>query len=389
MSTVKKQRRLLLLITEDWYFWTHRLPIARAALEAGFEVIVATRVHKHGERIKQEGLKLVPIRLRRKSRNPFSELLSILDLVRIYKKERPDIVHHVTIKPMLYGSWAAVISGVPGVVNAIAGLGHVFVTKGLKATIVKRLVSLAYRSALRLKRERVIFQNPEDMDVFQSNGLVRPERSVLIRGAGVDLNEFKVYPEPAGPATILLAGRLLWNKGVGDLREAGALLKEKGIDCRVVLVGVPDADSPNSVPEDVLKEWVKNGEVEWLGRRDDMPEILAKSNLVVLPTTYGEGVPKILIEAGAAGRAIVASDVAGCREIVKPEVNGILVPPNDVPSLVEAIERLIRNPELRSQMGLRGRELVEREFSEQKVVSETLSIYEELLAENGLSHGDE
>ena len=373
--------RLLFLITEDWYFWTHRCAIARAAQAAGFEVIVATRVQKHGSLIRGAGFRLIPIRLRRRSRNPIQELLAIAELAAIYRRERPAIVHHVTIKPVLYGTWAAALAGVPAVVNALAGLGHAFVAQGWRALALKRLIIFAYRTTLGLERSRVIFQNPEDREAFVHNGIVAADKAILIRGAGVNLAEFCMRPEPDGTPVVMLAGRLLWSKGVKELIEAAELLRARNVPCRVVLVGVPDLDNPNSVEEETLRTWQRDGVVEWWGRREDMPDVLAQSNVVVLPTTYGEGVPKILLEAAAIGRAIVATDVPGCREIVKHGENGLLVPAGDVSRLAAAMGELLENPAQRARMGRRGREIVQAEFAEEQIVAQTLAVYHTLLGE--------
>jgi glycosyltransferase involved in cell wall biosynthesis len=376
---INDRPKLLLLITEDWYFWSHRRPIAAAAKAAGFEVLIASRFHHHEEAIRRAGFRPVPISLRRSGRNPFRELMAILDLVRIYRREKPAIVHHVAIKPVLYGSWAAAIAGVPAVVNALAGLGHVFIARGRKASLFRRLAKLAYRSALRGRGTRLIFQNPEDRRAFVRNRIVEESKTVLIRGAGVSLDEFKEESEPREIPTVMLAGRLLWNKGAGDLVEASRLLRQRGVECRIALVGEPDNENPRAIPESTLRQWEQEGVIEWWGKRENMPSVLAQSNLVVLPTTYGEGVPKVLIEAAAVGRAIVATDVVGCREIVRHEENGVLVPPNDPLALANAIERLLREPFTRARMGRRGREIVAAEFSEEQVVRETMELYRSLL----------
>jgi glycosyltransferase involved in cell wall biosynthesis len=381
VNTASKPR-LLFLITEDWYFWTHRRSLARGAQAAGFEVLVATREQKHGRLIEQEGFKLVRIKLRRKSRNPFTELAALWDLVSIYRQERPTIVHQVGIKPVLYGSLAAYLASVPGVVNALAGLGYLFVAQGLKGPVLKFLARWAYKLALSKKCSRVIFQNKEDYNVFVDHGLVKKNQAVLIRGAGVNLDDFEVSPEPGDVPVIMLAGRLLWNKGIRELVDVAERLRCGGTNCRLVLVGVPDGDNPMAVPERTLQRWAADRKIEWWGRREDMPSVLAQSNVVALPTTYGEGVPKILLEATACGRAIVATDAPGCREVVRHGENGFLVPPHDLEALTSAIGKLLRDPALRAQMGARGRGIAETEFSEAQVVAETLAVYQGLLNES-------
>jgi glycosyltransferase involved in cell wall biosynthesis len=372
---------LLFLITEDWYFWSHRRSIARAAKESGFEVSVATRVGGHRELIEADGIRLLPIRLTRRNRNPFRELSAIAELISIYQTVRPSIVHHVGIKPVLYGSFAARVARVPAVVNALAGLGYLFVAEGRRAPILQYLARLAYRLALRGKCSRVIFQNDENRNLFVENGLVKESQAVLIKGAGVNLEEFRYEAEPNGTPVVMLAGRLLWNKGIGELVEAVELLRAAGTQCRLVLVGVPDLDNPLAVPVEVLERWRAEGKVEWWGRRDDMPNVLAQSNLFVLPTTYGEGVPKILLEAAACGRAIITTDAPGCREVVRAGENGLLVPPRDPEALADAIRTLLSDGSLRTRMGTHGRRIAQAEFSEQRVVAETLAVYRSLVAD--------
>ena len=369
--------KIIFFITEDWYFWSHRLPIARAARNAGFEVFIATRVNQLKTLIDKEGFNLIPIGLKRRSKNIVKELFSIVEIVKIYRRVRPDIVHHVTVKPVLYGSWAARITGINGVVNALAGLGSIFVAQGWKANVLRQLVVFAYRSAFSAKNTIGIFQNPEDLKLFIDAGVVKSGKAVLIRGSGVDTSCFIRLPEPAGIPTVILASRMLWDKGIGELVDAARQLRKDGVNCRIVLVGSPDPENPTSISEETLGNWHAEGIVEWWGHKEDMPEVFAKSNIVVLPS-YREGLPKGLLEAASCGRAIVATDVPGCREIVRHNENGLLVPPHDSKSLANALKFLIENSELRAKMGARGREIVEAEFSEEIVVKQTMDVYKKI-----------
>lgn len=369
--------KLLLLITEDWYFWSHRLPIAVAAQKEGYEVVVATRFQEHWDLIESYGFKLLPIKLRRKSRNPLQELLAVFDLIKIYRREKPGVVHHVTIKPILYGSWAATLTGVPAIVNAVAGLGYVFIAQGKKAAVFRWLISRAYASAMFRKRSKVIFQNEEDQQMFVQNGIVAAAQTTIIRGSGVDLEHFFVMPEPVGLPTVMYAGRLLWDKGLGELIEAIQILQAQNIPFRAVFVGDPDPDNPQSVPEATVRVWQEQGLIEWWGRRDDMPHVLAQATIVVLPS-YREGLPKVLLEAGAIGRAVIANDVVGCREVVRHGENGLLVPMGDAKALAQAICELVQSPAKRCEMGKRGREIVEALFSIEGVISQTLAVYDEM-----------
>lgn len=372
--------RILFFITEDWYFWSHRLPIARAVRDTGFEVLIATRVDQHKERIEKEGFKLIPIHLVRRNKNIFRGIFNTLEIIKIYRREKPDIVHHVAMKPILYGSWAARIAGIPAVVNALAGLGFIFVAQVCKTSILRRLVIFAYRSAFSAKNTIGIFQNLDDLKLFVDGGVVKSEKAVLIRGSGVDTSRFVHFLEPAGIPIIVLASRMLWDKGVGEFVDATRILNKDGIKCRMILVGNADPENPASIPEKTLRRWHFEGIVEWWGHREDIPEVFAKSNIVVLPS-YREGLPKVLLESASCGRAIVATNVPGCREIVHHNENGLLVPPHDSKALADALKVLIKNPELRAKMGARGREIVEAEFSEEIVVKQTMEVYERLLSQ--------
>jgi glycosyltransferase involved in cell wall biosynthesis len=375
---LKIKPRIVFLITEDWYFWSHRLHLAKAASDAGFEVIVAARVHKHKELIEMEGLKLIPIRMERRSINIFYEILNIIEIIKIYRKERPDIVFHVTIKPILYGSWAARIVGIPYIVNAYAGLGFMFIAKGWRVSIIRYIVRIIYRLIYLSRNIFVIFQNPDDMNLFINAGIVKKEKSLLIRGTGVNTSLYKYIPEPEGIPVIVLASRIVWDKGIRELVEASKILCNDGVKCRVILVGSPDPENPASISDNMLLDWHNKGVIEWWGYRENINEIFANSNIVVLPS-YREGLPKVLLEAASCGRAIVATNVPGCREIIRHNENGILVPPKDSKSLAEALKKLVRDPSLRKKMGKRGRGIVVKEFSEEIVTQKTIDFFSRLL----------
>jgi glycosyltransferase involved in cell wall biosynthesis len=372
-------RSLIFFVTEDWYFCSHRLPLALAAKEAGFEVSVVTRVCSHGEQIKAAGLELIPLELSRRGMNPLAELRLIARLISIYRSEQPDIVHHVALKPVLYGTIASLFAKIPCVVNALAGLGFLFSSHSLKARAVRPLVKLVFRLLLNRRNSCVILQNPDDVRLLCDGRVLGRERIALIRGSGVDIRQFTVLPEPSGQPIVILASRLLWDKGVGEFVSAAKQLKIQGVSARFVLVGEGDAANPSAIPDSQLSHWHDEGDVEWWGRRDDMPAVMAQSHIVCLPSFYGEGVPKVLIEAASCGRPIVTTDTPGCREIVQDGVNGLLVPVRDATAVAEALKKMIEAPELRSQMGARGRYLVEREFALDKVNTETLKVYEGLL----------
>ena len=371
-----RRTKLLFFVTEDWYFCSHRLPLAVAAKEAGFDMVVVTRVREHGEIIREAGLRLIPFENLRSGINPLREFWSLVRLIRLYRRERPDVVHHVAMKPVLYGSIAARMVGTPHVINALAGMGWLF-TSGAG---LARWFKPAVRWALgRLLRSGVaLVQNPDDVRLLVQLGV--PESKIRrIAGSGVDLQRFHPQPEPDGVPVVVLPARLLWDKGVREFVSAARQIKQQGIAARFVLAGEPDQLNPAAISPDQIADWINECVVEHLGWVDDMPKLLAKCHIVCLPS-YREGLPKSLIEAAAASRPIVTTDVPGCCEVVRDGDNGLLVPPRDADALAEALARLITDPELRQQMGARGRARAEQEFGLETVIQKTLALYAEAAA---------
>ncbi len=373
------KRKVLFLQTEDHSFWSHRLPMALAAKAAGYEVVVALREDAHGDRIRSAGLRLIPLPWRRSSINPVYELLMLVRIVRLYAEERPDIVHHVSIKPVLYGSFAAKLCGVPAVVNALIGLGFVFISQSLKARVLRIGIRLSFRLALSGRRVVTIFQNQDDLNLFVGGGLVAANKAVLIRGSGVDLDYFTPQPEPEGVPLVVLPGRMLREKGVCEFVEAARLLAAEGVRARFALVGDRDGNNPAAVPAALLEQWKASGVVELWGLRDDMREVYAQASVVCLPS-YREGLPKALMEAAACARALVSADVPGNREVVRHEETGLLVAVRDAQSLAAALKRLIEDAPLRRSLGARARRLAESEFAQEKITAQTLQVYRELLS---------
>jgi len=371
--------KILYFITEDWYFYSHRLPLALAAREAGCDVALVTHVNRHGEAIRRSGIRLIPFDLSRRGVNLISESAMLARLVALYRTEKPDLVHHVAMKPVLYGSLAARLTGVPHVVNALAGLGYVFTSGQLKARILRPVIGGAFRMILGGRGSRLILQNQDDQALFIRKRFIQTERIALIKGSGVDTTVFSPTPEPPGTPVVMLASRMLWDKGVKEFVDAARLLKTRGVEARFILVGDTDRHNPCAIPQEQLKAWHTEGAVEWWGYRKDMSAVFAESHIVCLPSFYGEGVPKVLIEAAACGRPIVTTDAPGCREIVKDGVNGLLVPVRTVAELAHAVQRLVEHPGVRRTMGMKGRELVVNEFSEQRVVADTMAVYASLL----------
>ena len=370
---------LLFLITEDWYFRSHRLDLAREARDSGMKVSIVTLAEDNGKWINEEGFEFLPIPFVKGGRNPVRELLAVLKLAQLYRRERPDIVHHVAMKPILYGSWAARLAKVPAVVNAFGGLGFVFVADSWRSRLLRFGIKASLRYALGLPNSRVICQTSENCERLIREKVVKGDQTVIIRGVGVDITTFRPRAESIGVPIIALASRMLWDKGVGDFVQAARLLKQQKITARCVLVGRQDPGSPTSISKDQLLSWRQEGVVEWWGHCDDMPNVLASAQVVVLPTFYGEGVPKILLEASACGRPVVTTAIPGCTEIVRDGENGFLIPQKDPEALAKAITVLVKNPVLRMRMGIRGREIVLREFSAGQIARQTLAVYQELL----------
>lgn len=371
--------KLLFLVTEDWYFWKHRAHLARAARDAGFRVLVAAAPGERVADIRAEGFEYHPLDFNRRSMNPLGQAVVLKRLTALYRAARPDIVHHVAVKPILYGSLAARLTGVTRRVNALTGLGYVFTGSGVKRRVLRLFISRWYKLALGGRKAVNIFQNPDDMRLFCSFGLTDTRHCRLIKGAGVDVERFCPAPEPQGRPTIAIAARMLADKGVHDLVRAGELLAAKRLDFKIVLAGSPDRHNPSAIPEETLRSWNDRGYLQWTGYVDDMANLLRQTHVACLPS-YREGLPLSLLEAAAAGRPMVATDVPGCREVVRHGQTGLLVPPRDPQALADALETLLADGEMRQRMGAAARKLAVDEFSEQAVQGETLAVYKELLA---------
>ncbi|HZV62086.1 MAG TPA: glycosyltransferase family 4 protein [Methylophilaceae bacterium] len=374
----KSKTRLLFLVSEDWYFVSHRLHLAKAALLEGFEVAIATRIHESEFTLQSVGLTVFPILLERSSKNPFKEFRSILQITKIYRSYKPDIVHHVALKPCLYGSVAAIFARVPVVINALAGLGYVFTSRERYAQILRPIITTAFRLLFNRSNSCLIIQNADDQALMLGNKIITPEQAVMIRGAGVDLEVYRTTPFPEGDPLIVFAARMLWDKGLKEFVDAARILKDKGIKGRFVLVGTPDPQNPASASESDIEEWVKEGVIEWWGQCSDMPIVFAQARVVCL-ASYREGLPKVLIEAAACGRPIVTTDVPGCREVVIPGESGYLVPSHNAETLADAISELLNDMPTCREFGMKGRQLVEQNFAQQIIARQTLDLYRRLL----------
>jgi glycosyltransferase involved in cell wall biosynthesis len=367
-------------VTVDWYFHRHYRVLASAVRDAGYRVVVITGVGAHGEAIRQLGFELVPIEISRKGMHPVREFGALLRLARVLRRVEPDLLHSIAQKPVLYGSLAARILGTRAVVAALPGLGWLFSSNAGRARLGRQLVMLGYRWLLRRPNVRALVQNRTDRAELKRVGKLD---AVLIPGSGVDLERFVPRPPTPGPVTILLASRLLWDKGIGELVEAARLLHGRGAPCRCVLVGAPDEGNPASVTLEKLDAWNAEGVIEWWGYRADMADVLGQAHIACLPSYYREGIPKFLLEAAACGLPIVTTDMPGCRETVEPGVNGLLVPPRDPTALADALQRLVLNADLRSRFGANSRTAAESKFGDARIAEQTLAVYAELLDSTG------
>lgn len=371
-------RRLLFLINDAGFFLSHRMPLARAAAKAGWQVDVATREDERSPEIEAAGFTVHHVPIQRFGLRPAGELRTALAVAALCRTLKPDLLHCVTLKAVVPGLLAARLAAVPAAVLAITGAGRTYSDGAPVWRLLQRAIP-RYLSLLAHDRMRLLVQNPDDGQALAARGYLS-KRTVLIRGSGVDLSAFAATPEPPEPMTVVLASRLIAKKGIATYAEAARRARRKRPELRFLLVGDSDAGNPDAVAEASLRAWHAAGDVEWLGRREDMPALMAASHVVCLPSQYGEGVPKCLIEGAAAGRALVATDVAGCREVCRDGETGLLVPPGDAEALAGAFLRLAADAELRRRLGERGRAVAEAEFDVEAVNRQTLALYETLLS---------
>jgi glycosyltransferase involved in cell wall biosynthesis len=370
--------KLVFVLNEPSYFLSHRMAIGIEALEKGWDVHVA------GPGVCPEGLLNTKITfhniaLSRKGKNPFHELKTILSLVSLFREVKPDLVHLITIKPYLYGGIAARITGVPTVISAVAGLGILFSSGDFKYKLLRLFLYPMYKLAFGNKNQKVIFQNVDDRDALLNWTVVSEEKPIMIRGSGVNLHLCSYLPEPKGIPIISFAARLLKDKGVEIFVEASKILQLRNVVARFWLIGEPDNGNTNSVTQVQVKQWESDGLVESFGFRKDIPSLFAQSNIVTLPSFYGEGLPKVLVEAAACGRAVITTNHPGCRDAIEANETGLLIPIRDAMALADAIEDLINNPDKRKQLGQSGRALAESAFAIEKIVDAHMQIYVGLL----------
>ncbi|WP_233347982.1 glycosyltransferase family 4 protein [Luteimonas sp. MC1572] len=377
----RASHKIVLFANTDWYLYNFRRSLALALQAHGYELLLISPPGPYGEKLRALGLRWEPVPMDRRSLNPLREAKLLAWLVSLFRRERPAVVHGFTIKCAVYGSLAARLAGVPARVNAVAGMGYVFTSNDTKARVLRPLVRALLRTALDGGNARLVLQNPDDVALFEAARLVDREHVRLIPGSGVDCSRFVARQgqrDSTRPLRVLLAARLLWDKGLAEFVEAARRLQGEGRAIEFLLAGDPDPGNPAAVPEATVRAWADEGVVQWLGHVDDMAALFASVDVVVLPS-YREGLPKGLIEAAACALPLVTTDVPGCREVVSDGVDGLLVPVRDAAALAAAIARLHDDPELAARFGKAARAKALAEFDEKIVIDRTLAVYRELL----------
>ena len=368
-------KHLVYVITEDWFFASHFLDRAIAAKNSGYKVSVVTRCRETAQQLDAHGLIFENIEFSRRGLNPIRELATVVRLRAILRRINPDIVHNIALKPVVLGSLAARLAGVRNVVNAPVGMGYVFTSHESKARILRPLVKRLIRNVLSRPNSKVIIENSDDYNNLISGRFAKKESISLVKGAGVDTAKFSYTVESVEPVKVIMVARLLRDKGIQEFIDAAEIVKQSKSSVKFLLVGDVDDGNPTSLNTKQLVELKNSQNVEWLGARLDIAELLAASHIACLPS-YREGLPKSLIEAASVGRAIVATDVPGCREVVTHLINGLLVPPRDSKALAAALLVLINDPELRSKMGRENRSKAEREFANEIIIRQTQNVYD-------------
>jgi glycosyltransferase involved in cell wall biosynthesis len=372
--------KAVLFANTDWYLYNFRRSLALSLRRAGYDVLLISPGGPYGDKLRELGLRWEPLPMRRRSLNVFRELALLWYLIRLLQRERPSVVHGFTIKCAVYGSLAARLAGVPARVNAVAGMGYVFTSAQWKARLLRPIVRALLRLALGGTGARLILQNTDDVKLFERAGLVDPAHIRLIRGSGVNCAQFADAPAsvPGGERTrVLLACRLLWDKGVREYVAAARQLREQGHAIDALIAGTSDPGNPAAIPESTIRRWVDQRVITWLGHVDDMAGLLGSVHIVVLPS-YREGLPRTLVEAAACGRPLITTDVPGCREVVCDGVDGLLVPVKDSNALARAIQRLQDDPVFARQLGDAARIKARTQFDERIVIGRTMDVYAEL-----------
>lgn len=383
MPDTERKKKVLFIFTEDWAFAALFLDRAVAARDAGFEVAVHVRCTTHREIIEREGLLVIPHNISRSGTNPISALWSIWKLAKVFREFKPNIVHLIAIKPIVLGSLASFLYRDAKIINAPVGMGYLFASNDLRARILRPAVRIMLGALLGRRDATTIIENSDDLGSLVEGGFLRRNQIVLVRGTGVNLEVFKSSPELDGVKVVVLVARMLIDKGVFEFVESAKAIKKTHSNVEFWLVGDVDLGNPASLTSQQLQDWATTGVIKWLGYRNDVADILRRCHIVCLPS-YREGFGKVFVEAGATQRAVVATNVPGCREAVEDGRNGILVPPKNVEALTAALTRLLDDDQLRLKMAAEGRKRAENEFSSETINKQTIAVYRQVLESSSL-----
>lgn len=377
MNNLEVKKKLLFVVNVDWFFITHRLPLALAAKKKGYSVGIASQDSGEKENIVTNGLNFHQIPFSRSGTNIFRELFTLFEIYKLYRKESPDIVHHITIKPIVYGSLISILFPKLQIINAVTGRGYLSSDVGY-AKFLRIMIDSFSRIIFKRKNIKFIFQNAEDQSYYLDKGFIHKNQSFLIRGSGVNYDMYSPseVEYDKKKTRVLLASRMIWDKGILEYVQAARILKRKYPEVKFILAGFIDIHNPNTVTKSELQKWHNEGIIEWIGFQSDMITLIRSVSIVVLPTYYPEGVPKILIEAASVGKPIITTNRPGCRDIVKDGVNGILIDAKNPNQLCDAIIELIEDKEKQINYGKAGREIVIKFFSEEFIIKQTLELYE-------------
>lgn len=378
--------KVIFFANTDWYLFNFRLALAKVLLRSGAEVVMVSPPGSYGRKLEAEGFRWIKVPMARRSLNPLREAWLLWRLIRVYQEERPDIVHHFTIKCVVYGGIAARLVGIHGIVGAVAGMGYIFSNDRLLSRILRPLIRVLMSAAQGGRNCRLILQNCDDRDAFISEKTVAPCSLRLIPGSGVDTTRFSPVSRPKDShraRKVLLAARLVWEKGIAEYVAAARQFKREGRNVEFLLAGEPDEGNPNSVQATLVDKWHAEQIIKPLGHVGDIAALLSEIDVMVLPSFYREGVPRSLIEAASCGLPLVTTDTPGCRDLVKDGVNGFLVPARNSDALVCALRRILDDPDLGERLGAEGRKIVLEKFDEKLVFSQTLNVYRELVHEFG------
>ena len=369
--------KILMILNDMAWFWSHRLPLAKGILKNGYKLTVAAEYAKDDSKMRDMGIDTRNLCGYDKGFNPLAELLLLLSIHKAIKITKPDIIHAITLRHALYTGIAARLLRHPKSVFTIAGLGSLFAADSAKAKILRLIAMPVFKFAFGHKGAKLIFQNPDDYQIMIDRGVVNASQCVIIKGSGVDLNQFPYTPPPHNDVPVMLfSSRLIAEKGLDDYVEASRLLKEKGIKARFLVAGDTTHKNPKNMDPKQVQTWHDAELIEWLGNVDDMPKRLQSCDIFILPSYYREGVPKVILEALATGRPIITTDKPGCKETVDEGINGYKIPAKNGAAIAEKIETLLADQNLMEKMSQASRQKAETEFSVDSVVERTLKIYE-------------